>query len=155
MNIEQLKTAFDYKDGNLYWKISTSNVVKIGDKAGYIRKDGYVKITFNKKCYLLHRLIFAFHHGYLPKMLDHIDGNPSNNKIENLREANDFQNSWNKKVRPDSVSGIKGVWKNYKKWGVTIQANKKVMYFGSFEDLELAELVAIEARNKYHGEFAQ
>lgn len=46
-----------------------------------------------------------------------------------------------------------GIKKN-KKWNVTLAANNKSMYFGSFDDLELAELVAIEARDKYHGKFA-
>ena len=47
-------------------------------------------------------------------------------------------------------------WKESKKtWVVRVQTNKNRKYIGSFKDLELAELVAMEARNKYHKEFAR
>jgi hypothetical protein len=53
--------------------------------------------------------------------------------------------------------GVKGVnWnKSNKQWRVRVQVNKKRIHIGDFKDLELAELVAIEARNKYHGNFAK
>jgi len=65
-------------------------------------------------------LIFLYHHGYLPKFVDHIDGNKKNNRIENLREATKSQNAMNQKVSTRNTSGIKGVmWhKRDKKWFV-------------------------------------
>ena len=52
--------------------------------------------------------------------------------------------------------GYKNVhWdKKTKCWIVKLQKNKRVEYFGYYQDHELAGLVAEEARNKYHGEFA-
>jgi hypothetical protein len=57
----------------------------------------------------------------------------------------------------NNTSGIKGVcWhKSTNRWYVQLQVNKKMKYLGIYEDIELAELVAIEARAKYHGEFAR
>jgi len=95
------------------------------------------------------------HHGYLPKQIDHIDGNPANNKIANLREASQSQNMWNRNANTNSMSKIKGIKIHQNgKYQVRLQVNKKSMYFGLYVDLELAELVAIEARNKFHGEYA-
>ena len=95
--------------------------------------------------------------GYLPKFIDHIDCNPSNNKIENLREATFSQNQHNTKKRITNTSGVKNVhwYKPLKKWMVYIMINKKRKHLGYFNNIELAELVAQEARNKYHGKYAR
>jgi hypothetical protein len=96
-------------------------------------------------------------YGYLPKYIDHIDGNPSNNKIENLREVTNSQNCKNSKISITNKSGVKNVhWnKENKKWRVQLTINGKTKCFGSYDNLDTAELVAQEARNKYHGEYAR
>jgi hypothetical protein len=153
---ELVQSLFEYKDGELYWKVNKGSA-KIGDKTGSLHHSGYLCIQINSKTYLAHRVIFLYHHGFLPQYIDHIDGNKSNNKIENLREATIQQNGFNTKLYKTSTSGIKGVdWsKKAKKWQVRVQINNKRKYFGIYENIELAELVAIEARNKYHGNFAR
>ena len=153
---EYLKTIFEYKDGDLYWKNSLSYCTKNGNKTGSISSTGY-KVTFiNKKSYKNHRLIFLFHKGYLPKILDHIDGNPLNNHIENLREATHQQNCQNRSKQKNNNSGYKNIaWiKSEKRWKVKINSNNKSYYLGMYKDLELAILVAEMAREKYHKEFA-
>ena len=154
---DYLHQIFEYKDGNLYYKKQTSPNSKIGKKVGSLTNRGYLSTTIKSKFYLLHRLIFMMFHGYLPAYIDHIDGNQSNNCIENLREATLQQNNYNAKTRKNSKSGIKNVYwqKSTKKWGVALRTNKIYKYFGCFDDLELATLVATEARNKYHGKFAK
>ena len=151
------KEYFEYKDGQLYWKKSTNKKIKIGQIAGCITNKGYLTIKVNKKPYLAHVIIFAMHHGYFPKEIDHIDCNKLNNKIENLREATREQNQWNRKIQSNNTSGCKGVyWSNRDKtWRVAIRFNKKINHLGSFKDFELAELVAVEARSKFHGNFAK
>ena len=111
----------------------------------------------NNKNYLNHRIIFVMFNGYLPEFLDHIDGNSLNNKIENLREATQQQNCINRKHHSNSKSPYKNVYWNKaaKKWQVYCRIDGHLKYFGIFEDLELADLVAQEARAKYHGEFAR
>jgi hypothetical protein len=154
---EYILNLFYYLDGSLYWKNPTAKCMNRNDFAGKKRKDGYIDIKINGKIYLAHRLIFLYHHGYLPKYIDHIDGNPLNNKIENLREATQQQNCKNSKISKANTSGVKNVSfsKKSKKWQVSLSIDKKLKHIGFYEDLELAEFVAIEARNKYYKEFAR
>lgn len=153
-----LKDLFEYQqEGTFIRKVSTSNRVKVGDKVGWktVNKK-YVGVCVNGTKQLMHRMIFLYHHGYLPENIDHIDGNGTNNRIENLRPASFSENMLNRKGSKCSRSGIKGVYwsKSSNKWAVHCSVNKKIKYFGVYDDIELAELVAIEARNKFHGKFA-
>lgn len=154
---DYLHQIFEYKDGELFWKIKKGSI-RPNTKAGSLDKaNNRFHVQINRKFYKLHRIIYLMHYGYLPKEIDHKDGNPSNNKVENLREANSSQNNYNQKIRKNNTSGVKGVtWdKNRQKWHVQVICNKKPVFQCRFDDLELAELVAQEARDKYHGKFAR
>jgi hypothetical protein len=153
---EFLNDLFEYRDGELFYKV-TRGRNKAGSKAGTYRyHDNAYQVIINKKHYLMHRIVYMMHNGYMPKFVDHKDGNRSNNQIENLREATHSENACNAKVRSDSKTKLKNIsWNNTNKsWKVRVQANNCRMYLGQFQDLELAELVAIMAREKYHGAFA-
>ena len=147
---------YDYKDGELYWKKSNNNKVKIGSKAGgsSVNSDGRKSISVNKKRHLASRVIFLHQKGYLPTMVDHINGIKTDNRIENLRPITSLTNNQNAKIRKDNNSGIKGVSLKKGKWYVQLRINGFKKSFGYFKDLELADLVAQEARDKYHGEYA-
>lgn len=153
---ELCEILFNYKDGVLYWKTSPSKKIKIGSSVGSIGKDGYFSTTINYKKYSIHRIIFLMHYGYLPDLIDHVNNIPTDNRIENLREANKSENNYNSKKSINNKSGAKNVcWnKKQQKWIVTLGVNKKIKYFGVYDDIELAELVAHEARDKYHKNFA-
>jgi hypothetical protein len=154
---EILNFLFDYKDGELYWKFSLSSKSPKGCLAGSIKNDRYRAISINKKSYLCHRLIYMMFHGYMPKFVDHIDNNRLNNRIENLREATHSENMRNKKLPVNNTSGYKNVtWnKRKRKWAVALKIKDKSISCGYFVDIELADLVAQEARDKYHKEFAR
>jgi len=153
---EYLLEKFDYIDGELYWKNPSCYRLKNGDIAGGVSGKGRLSVRLNWKRYQVHRLIFMMHHGYMPKIVDHADGDFLNNRIENLREATEAQNGYNKRASIRNTSGLKNVsWcKPRKKWVVMIWVDKIPKYIGGFADIELAELVAIEAREKHHGAFA-
>jgi hypothetical protein len=118
---------------------------------------GYVRIRINKKRYRAHRLAFLYMTGQMPKNIDHINGKGADNRWVNLRECTQAQNCRNRKVSIDTKSGIKNViWhEESKRWKVVICCNGKQYDYGFFYDLDIAELVAIGARVKYHGEFAR
>jgi hypothetical protein len=155
---EELHRLFDYKDGNLYWKIKPANRTNIGDVVGCIDKHNlYIRSRYKEKCYLVHRLIFAWHYGYYPKMIDHIDGNRSNNKIENLRAAENSSNQWNQKLHSKNTSGYKNVvYNKFKKvWVCRFKVNGKHIMKGYFKTPEEANELAIKLRKDFHGEFAK
>ena len=148
-------SAFDYQDGNLIRK--TGRVNEIGQIAGCVHKGtGYIHVKIKAKSFKAHRLVFLYHNGFLPEFVDHIDGNKTNNKIENLRAATKEENCRNQKIRSTNKSGYKGVkWVEHcKKWQVEVCKNYKQLRFGMYEDLELAGLVAIEATELIHGRFS-
>ena len=153
---KRLKELFTYCDGNLIRKCTvTYNALK-GDVYGSNHK-GYLNGNVDGKRYLAHRLVYIYHFGHAPETIDHIDHNTNNNRIENLRPCNKSKNAMNAKLRMDNKSGVKGVhWrKDTKKWCAQIVSNKKHYSLGCYDDLELAELIVNEAREKYHGEFAR
>ena len=157
---ERANALFEYREGKLYWKVRPARCVHIGDEAGGANGDGYKRLSFKSDGVqfreMLHRVVFLMHHGYMPEFVDHIDGDPTNNSIENLRSATKSQNSMNKKRRCDNSSGVKNVYwfEPTKKWRVAVTANRKLVYQEYFSDKKLAELASIEARKKFHGEFA-
>jgi hypothetical protein len=153
--LEQLKQSFYYKDGNLHWK-NSSKGTKQDALAGW-EGDRCRTIEFKQKNYKAHRLIFLLHYGYLPKYIDHIDGNPRNNKIENLREATHQQNSCNTKLRKDNTSGYKGVSfkKELNKWLAQSTLYGKNHYLGIFVHKEDAISAAKAFREANHKDFAR
>ena len=108
---ERLHEMFEYKDGVLYRKISLGRT-KAGDKVGFINDKGYVAVNLLGKNIAVHRLVWMMQHGEMPALIDHIDGDRQNNRIENLRLANRFGNAQNKKLNKNNTSGVKGVYWN-------------------------------------------
>ena len=155
----QVLELYDYKDGELYWKKNTDGKRAIGSKAGgnCVNSEGRKSISVYGKRYPASRIIFLHQNGYLPFMVDHINGIKTDNRIENLRPATYPENNRNARIRTDNSSGCKNVsWaKDRQKWCVAIKINGKRKYLGYYGDLELADLVAHEASDKYHKEFAR
>lgn len=154
-----LKDIFEYKDGNLYWKVKLNWSLKIGSKAGYINylKSGpRHKIDLYGKGYLRSRLIFLYHKGYLPKFVDHRDHNTLNDNIENLRAATRAENNKNVTAHKNCTSKYLGVCsdKSKKFWRATIMVNRKQKYLGRHKTEEIAALAYNKAAQEYHGEFA-
>lgn len=144
---ERVRELFDYRDGNLIRKVAQSNCVKIGDTAGSLSY-GYLETGVDGGRYMVHRLIWLWHHGYLPENnIDHIDRIKSNNKIENLREASQSCNLRNCGNFKHNTSGIKGVFwdKIQEKWRSSIKVmgnNKDLGRYGDKNEAVLARLAA-------------
>lgn len=145
-----IQKILEDRGGVLYWR-------KTGKKAGTLHHTGYIQVCVGGKLHNAHRLIFMLRHGWISEVIDHIDGDRSNNEIGNLRNATWRQNLQNMKLRPSNKSGCKNVsWCATKqKWVVQLSINGRQTNLGRFDDLEFADLVATEARNKYHGAFAR
>lgn len=128
---------YDPESGFFTWaKTFNNNGARKGDVAGYINTVGYVVIGFKKKYYYAHRLAWLYVYGYFPENhIDHIDRNPQNNKISNLREVSQSCNTQNSKIRKNNISGVKGVsfYKRDAVWVAFITINKKYNYLGRFK----------------------
>ena len=156
----KVKRLFEYRDGELYWKVNVSYKVRKGDKAGYAWSyDGYTykSVSYKSRCYTISRLIFLMFYGYMPEYVTYIDGNSLNTRIENLRAATHSQIMTCRGIRKNNTSGFKGVKysKNDHKWIAAISKNKKYYHLGSFDAPEEAYKAYCKAAKKLHGEFAQ
>ena len=154
---KELQELFDYKDGNLYWKINLRNGIQIGKKAGCLHHTGYIIININGKKHLAHRLIYSYFNGEIPDELqiDHINHDPSDNSYENLRLATNRQNCQNGILRKNNTSGVKGIsWhKQHEKWQVRCYLNEKRKHLGYFDNKEEAEEKVKTFREENHKEF--
>jgi hypothetical protein len=153
----QVLEMFSYENGKLFWRKKTSRKTVVGNEAGTVRKnDGYRQIMIDYCTYRTHRLVYMYHHGFMPEIIDHINQNPADNRIENLRIANRAENAQNCKLRPDNTSGVKGVtWcKNKRKWSARLYADSRCVNLGRFAKMQDAVAVVMAARIQFHGAFA-
>lgn len=154
MDQDRLKflLRYDTASGKFYWRNPNSFRVKPGAQAGCLRKDGYVKIRLDGVNYLAHRLVWLHENGSFPDdMLDHINGDRSDNRIENLREANNSLNQQNRKLSARNTTGSVGVTlRKYNRWRASIVIRKKFISLGSFSSKEEAEAAYLSAKESYH-----
>jgi len=116
---------------------------RTGKIMGYKDKQGYIQFRFNNVLYRVHRIILT---KYLEREIkpdyktDHINHNPSDNRISNLREITQQQNVQYQQLSVKNTSGFKGVcWdKRDKKWRAEIMLNKKRIFLGNFDTAEEA-----------------
>jgi hypothetical protein len=153
---ERVRELFDYRDGNLFWKIRSARCIKIGDMAGWENGNAYKKVRVDGKIEYVHRVVFLYHHGHLPTYVDHKDLNPANNRIENLREATRNDNARNKSKQKNNTTGYIGVSfrKDSNKFRAMIAVNSKSIRLGSYLTAYEAALAYNEAAKRFHGKFA-
>jgi hypothetical protein len=153
---EKARELFDYSNGVLYWKISPRSGW-VGKPVSHKTTNGYLKARVDGKLIPVHRLVWLWHNRELPKLIDHINGVRHDNRIENLRACTEAENCRNRKLDVKNSTGYANVvWKKKNQnYNVQIRVDGKKRHIGVFKDLELAGLVAEEARNKFFGKFAR
>ncbi len=144
---DALNELFEYKEGKLYNKIDRGRV-KSGELSGTLdnsKGKGYYRVKLYAKSYYVHRIIYIMHHGHIPRnlVIDHINRDKTDNRIENLRVVTRMKNTWNtdsKGVCFDKRSG---------KFMAYIMTNKKrstIGYFSTEQDALDARKIAEKQR---------
>jgi hypothetical protein len=143
---------YDPATGVFTWKVKTSIRVMVGQVAGARHKLGYIVVGIEgAKCYA-HRLAWLHATGSWPTgSIDHIDGDVSNNKLENLRDVPQAINMQNyKTARRDSTTGLLGVWAKRDKWAASIRLSGKTVHLGSFATQKEAHQAYLLAKRRLH-----
>lgn len=169
LGVETLRERLDYDPdtGNFVWKerpLSTFSCKRVGrgwnnkyanKAAGFTRNDGYLRITLQGKVKYLHRIAWAMQYGEWPEgQIDHIDGNPSNNSIKNLRDVTPQENNRNRAIDRRNKSGVIGVFwcDRTAKWRGQLTVNRNPIHLGYFTNKQdaIAARKAAEIEYGYH-----
>lgn len=159
LTTESLRELLHYdRDTGLFtWKVSKKGPgAKAGMVAGWTRPDGYVCLKVCQQKLFAHRLAWLFEYGCLPTFnLDHIDGNPSNNRISNLRDVPQQLNVHNiRRDKSGKTSGLpRGVKHNGRGFSAQIRVVGKTRYLGQFKTADEAHRAYQSARASLHAGF--
>ena len=161
---------YDQDSGVLTWRLRPISHFKnahgmniwnsqhAGMEAGSIRHDG-ITVSINFRPYRAHRLcwVLAGHQDPGPSLIDHINGNPFDNRLSNLRLADSSQNNENSRVRSHCKSGLKGVYWHPRagKWASAIRHRGKSEWLGLHLTKGLAAVARAKAALRAHGAFAK
>lgn len=154
--LEELRKSlgYDSETGEFRWKVGRGNQAKVGSLAGNVRSDGRLCIEFKGKIYYAHRLAWLLTHCKWPEgVIDHMDGNPSNNRIDNLRDVSCSINGQNqRKAQSTNNTGYLGVgWhKKAGKFRALIYIGGKNKHIGYFKTPEEAHAAYLTAKRELH-----
>ena len=125
---------------------------KIGDEITSTDVQGRLIFYINRKQYKLHRLAWLYEYGYWPNVIDHINGNNSDNRISNLRDTSCLINSQNFRsaTKNNKSSRLLGVSKKRNKWSAQIRINGNIKRLGCYDTKEAAYEIYLENKRKFH-----
>jgi hypothetical protein len=126
-----------------------------GNPAGSISRYGYVVLHFMGTLFKAHRLVWLHVYGEPVPEIDHIDGDRSNNRIENLRSATRSQNRANSVVSKNNGVGVKGVSPHKNRYHARIMHQGRAIHLGSFKTIDEAAAARRKAAERLHGEFVK
>lgn len=160
LTAERVRALLDYDaaTGQFTWLADRTGKAKVGQRAGTLQGNGAVAIGIDGKVYLAHRLAWLWTHGSWPRSgVDHINGNRSDNRLDNLRVATPKQNSGNRCLDKRNKSGYRGVsWHQGKQmWLAQVTVAGRAKSLGLYETAEEASEACQKAGIEEYGEFYQ
>ena len=155
---DRLKQLVNYnpETGAFTWAMARRKC-SLGAKAGCKMRNGYIVIRLDDKLFYAHRLAWFYIHNEWPaQQVDHINGDRTDNRLENLRKATNAQNAQNnQKIRSTNTSGFTGVRRENKKWLAEIKVNYRPIRLGLFETPEEAHEAYLKAKQDLHPFFTR
>jgi len=150
LTTKEIRTLWDYRDGELWWKERRRG--RMMDRPAGCFDNKYRRIELNGRLYQMHRLIWLWHGRELVDglVIDHIDNNPSNNRIENLQQILHADNLRRREFVNNSKGGV-AFHKSAGKWRARLMRNNKDIHLGLFETRE----EAVECLENYRNEQAR
>lgn len=152
---EQLHALLWYcpVSGHFQWRHPRTDLT--AKPAGYINDKGYRVIKIQRVRYFAHRLAWFYMHGMWPEVIDHINCQPGDNRIDNLRAASRTENARNRKTHANSALGLKGVHLTPEgRYKADIWLGRRHILLGFFETAAAAAEARKAATLRLHGEFA-
>jgi hypothetical protein len=150
----RLKEVLDYNpDTGVFIRRLKQTGVKQGKISGSLTLEKYQVTSIDRKTYKCHRLAWLYMTGKFPDgQIDHINGNRSDNRFENLRDVTQKQNIQNqRKAQMNNKStGVLGVFKNGSGFMARIGNNNTKTYLGTFKTIEEAQATYVEAKRALH-----
>ena len=145
--------SYDPDTGALTWKIDASRKFKAGTLAGTARPpDGRRIVCVNYRRHYAYRIIWLMTHGEWPSgEVDHINGDPADNRLTNLRAVPRNINRQNeRRARKDSKTGILGVSPSRGKFAAYIEVDGINKGLGRFATPEQAHAAYVAAKRQLH-----
>lgn len=155
LTAERVRELLEYnpETGIFIRRIAKGRMAK-GSVAGCKATNGYVCIKADGECYKAHRLAWLVTHGTWPtNLIDHINGDKADNRIDNLREATESTNKQNMLgARSDSKTGLLGVsfHKKRKKFMAIINVDGKNIHIGCYPTAKDAYHAYVSAKRQWH-----
>lgn len=147
----ELREALIYDPDTGHWfRRRSSKACKAGKRLPIPERGKYHRIRINRVGYRAHRLAWLYMTGEWPtEQVDHINGEPSDNRWSNLRLANPIENARNSRIRDDNTSGSPGVARYKNGWRAYICGK----HLGCFRTWEEAVACYHGASTVLFGEF--
>jgi HNH endonuclease len=147
---------YDPDTGEFRWRRRVRPAIPRGAIAGSLDIQGYWRITIKGRRYPAHHLAWLYKKGsWCSSVIDHRDGNRSNNRWSNLRSATRTQSNANRGLNRNNTCGLKGVSRNGQRWRAAIHKNRRKRHLGNFPTPQDAHAAYAKEARKLFGEFAR